>query len=346
MDFIVNWVQSHNLNVDEVRMDLSVIYPVHITFQTRYILKRIQRCLSNTTQGLPDAKHLIALSGKPRYIKKAKQIIGESKLPVKVVEYATPTNPYSPGIARNFAVKHASQKHLLFWDIDLLGNSELFQAIPQHIKEIQQDTNIFHMYPCLYLCNTYTKHFKNDFEQLWLDATQLKTNTIEHFAMATSTILCDKQHFLDIGTFDEEFVGHMGEDLELLNRLSIAYGKYPFEHDHCEDWPSKVPAELKGFRKQFALYGLENLKSNLFTCHLNHSTRLYTPYKNSNTKNRNLLLKKIKNQNNNFASKVTTFKFPIYLTKKHKITLTQTQTTTRKLRKLVFNPIHFFKDIK
>ena len=334
-------------------MDLSVIYPVHITFATRYILKRITTCLTNNTQGMPHAEHVIALSGKPRYIKQAKQIIKNLNQTlsthIRVIDYDTPTTPYSPGIARNFAVQHATQNQLLFWDIDLLGSEQLYKAMPNHITGISKQTNRFEMYPCLYLCQAYTKSLTSysyqEIEQAWVDATHLKTNSIEHFAMATSTILCNKQHFLDIGAFDEEFIGHMGEDLELLNRLSIAYGKYPFEKDHAEDWPSKVPAELKGFRKQFALYGLDHLKEQLFTCHLSHSTRLGSLYKKSNTENRNLLIDKIKQKTEASFLGSTPSYWPTFLIKTPSIKKGYLEVAFRKMRKLLKKPSQFFKDL-
>jgi len=333
-------------------MDLSVIYPVHITFATRYILKRLETCLTNTTQGLPQAEHVIALSGKPRYIKQAKHIIADIQTRlqtnIEVVDYHTPSTPYSPGIARNFAVEHCTKGQLLFWDIDLLGSEQLFKGLPEQVKNISNQTNHFEMYPCLYLCQQYTKSLTNysyqEIEQAWVDATQLKTNSIEHFAMATSTILCNKQHFLDIGAFDEDFIGHMGEDLELLNRLSIAYGKYPFEKDHAEDWPSKIPAELKGFRKHFALYGLDHLSDKRFTCHLNHSTRIGSLYKKSNTQNRGLLINKVQQQTSRMQQSKVAPDWPEYLQKPPSIKKGYFEVAFRKLRKLFKNPSLFLSD--
>ena len=334
-------------------MQLSVIYPVHITFSTRYIITRLPSCLKNTCTGLPEAEHILALSGTPKYVRHAKAIIERLNLTsptnITVANYHTPTTPYSPGIARNFAVQHCTKENLLFWDIDLIGSEQLFKVIPNHIDGISKHTNHFKMYPCLYLCREYTKNLKDysnqTIEQAWVDATNLKVNSIEHFAMATSTILCNKQHFLDIGTFDEEFIGHMGEDLELLNRLSIAYDKYPFEKDHAEDWPSKAPAELKGFRKQFALYGLDNLNDKLFTCHLNHSTRIGSPYKKANSQNINLLMNKIKNETPNTGLSEETNNWPIYLQQTPPIKKGYLEIAFRKARKLLKKPIQFFKDI-
>jgi len=237
----------------------------------------------------------------------------------------------------------------LFWDIDLLGSPQLYDAIPGHIQHIQNKHNAFEMYPCLYLCQEYTKGFKGkskaDFDQAWADATNLKVNSIEHFALATSTILCNKQHFLDIGAFDEDFIGHMGEDLELLNRLAISYGKFPFEADHCENWPSKVVSELKGFRKHFINYSVPHLEYKLFTAHLYHNTHIGSLYKKKNKKNLNLLLSKLRFSGIDSIQKKNENLLLSYLCTSPNLTPTKLQSFRRKTRKLFVNPILFCKDI-
>ncbi len=334
-------------------VNLSIIYPVHITFSSRYILKRIQTCLSNTIQGLPQAEHLIALSGNARYIKQAKALIKALNQPsIKVIDYTTGTQPYSPGIARNFAVQYSSKTNLLFWDIDLLGSPELFEVLPKHISDIQKQTNRFAMYPCLYLCQQYTKGFKGesfqDFSQAWTDATNLKVNSIEHLALATSTILCDRQHFLSMGAFDEDFIGHMGEDLELLHRLVIADGKYKIDVNYVLDAPSKNPSKLKGFRKHFAQYSIPHLKNEIFSLHLHHSTRLFSKYKNN--QNIHLLHEKMAahlSANTNKNNKPTDHNLGTepYLNKAPSLSHSLLERTKKKGLKLLRNPKQFFKDM-
>lgn len=326
-------------------MDVSVIYPLHITRRNRYLLDRIPQCLNNTCQALPNAEHIIVLSGNQAQKKQAKDIINKLEHPITIINYTTPTTPYSPGTARNAAVKHSKKNNVLFWDIDLLGSQQLFNQIPQHITAIAKESNRFEMYPCLYLCQEYTKQFKGDLKQAWTDATQLKTNSIEHFAMATSTILCNKQHFLDIGAFDEDFIGHMGEDLELLNRLSMSYGKFEIETDHCENGPSKTASELTGFRKHFLRYSAPHLENKIFTVHLYHNTRIGSRYKKSNKSNLELLLKKIKSANYGKAYPKTAITLQGYLKAEPKISNTKIEITKRKARKLCVTPIQFFNDM-
>ncbi len=304
-------------------------------------------------QGLPQAEHLVALSGNARYTKQAKALIKALNQPnIKVIDYTTTRKPYSPGIARNFAVQHSNKDNLLFWDVDLLGSPELFRVIPKHINHIQKQTNRFEMYPCLYLCQAYTKHFlgplTQNFTQAWTDAINLKVNSIEHFALATSTILCDKQHFLNIGAFDDDFIGHMGEDLELLNRLTIAYGKYEINDEYLLDAPSKNPAKLKGFRKHFAQYSIPHLKNEIFSLHLHHSTRLFSKYKNN--KNIHLLHEKMASNPKVNINKRTghTEHSPgteSYLNTAPTLSHNLLERTKKKGLKLLRNPKQFFKDI-
>lgn len=327
-------------------MDLSVIYPVHISFQTRYIIKRLQACLTNTNEGLPNAEHVIILSGRNSYVRKAQKLVQQLRFTIKIVRDSNPTRPYSPGIARNRAVKHATTNNLLFWDIDLLGSPQLFRAIPKHIREIEQNSKVFQMYPCMYLCEQYSKHFQQDFEQLWDDATNLRVNTLEHFAMATSTILCNKQHFLDIGAFDEDFIGHMGEDLELLHRLTLKYHANLINEGYNQDKPHKVPALQLGFRRFFTEISTPNLKRKLYTIHQHHSTRIGSNYKKQNRQNRALLRSKL-NLKSDAIRNISSIKFsqlPDYLCQPPIIERTRAESAFKKLRKLILSPVKFLKD--
>ncbi len=147
-------------------MLLSVIYPMHITKESKYIIKRINRCLLNTINGLPHAEHIIILSGDVKYTQvaeeklkiiqdqlrdkhssnQAKQAPSNSPLKassLKIYPWTTPTSPYSPGIARNIGIAASQGEHLLFWDIDLLGSPELFSAIPNHQETLQHLSQAF-----------------------------------------------------------------------------------------------------------------------------------------------------------------------------------------------------------
>ena len=153
-------------------MLLSVIYPVHVTRESKYIIDRIDKCLSNTINGLPQSEHIIVLSGDIKYTQAAekKLAIIQKKLQeqhssnqanqvprhslsqassLKICHWETPTSPYSPGTARNIGIAASQGEHLLFWDIDLLGSPTLFSAIPKHQEILQQQSQAFYMYPCL-----------------------------------------------------------------------------------------------------------------------------------------------------------------------------------------------------
>jgi predicted glycosyltransferase involved in capsule biosynthesis len=336
-------------------MQLSVIYPVHITKNSKYIIKRINKCLSNTLYGLPQAEHIIVLSGDKKYIQAAKVELENLKasanitLSIKVYLWRKTTYPYSPGTARNIGIRAATKQQVLFWDIDLLGSPALFTAIPRHLKIFLEQPEAFYMYPCLYLTDSYSKHFTNDFKQAYQDVLQLKPNTIEHIALATSTLLCDKQHLINLGAFDESFVGHMGEDLELINRLAITYNKYPLQEDHLIDSPSKIPNQLKGFRRLFAKYALPNFNKQKFTVHISHKTQLSSNYKKNQAKNMEYLQKKIHDSVINFTLKSgdnRPLSNIVCLSTLPLIKLTTITKFIKKWNKLFREPRLFFRDMK
>lgn len=336
-------------------MELSIIYPVHITKESRYILTRLERCLNHTTKNSNSSEHIVVLSGDRPYTEEAKKILHNiGKLQTVIDD--RPSNPYSPGIARNLGIQHSSKQQLLFWDIDLLGSPKFFQQLEAHTKNVQRKPKTFYMYPCLYLTEQYTKNFyqqdlneqteRSLLEKSYQDATQLKTNSIEHFALATSTILCNKAELEKLGNFSPEFIGHMGEDLELLNRLTINAQQYPIEEDHAVDCSSKNPSKLKGFRKHFAKYSIPHLKNEIFTVHLHHSTRIYSSYKDAKQKNLNLLKGKIIQSIQEIAPKESSpseFK-ENYLNQAPKIEKNLKERLYRKTVKMIRSPKSFIKD--
>ncbi len=352
-------------------MLLSVIYPVHVTRESKYIIDRINKCLSNTINGLPHAEHIIVLSGDLKYTQvveekleviqnklreqhnanQAKQVPSDSSIKassLKICHWISPTIPYSPGTARNIGIETSQGEQLLFWDIDLLGSPALFSAIPKHQETLQQQSQAFYIYPCLYLTPSYSKSFTTNFEQAYQDVIQLKTNTIEHIALATSTLLCDKQHLVNLGAFDESFVGHMGEDLELINRLAIAYNKYPLPEDHLVDAPSKVPNQLKGFRRLFAQYALPNFEQQQFSVHMAHATKLGSNYKQSQASNMKYFQEKM--QNSIASIRLTpceqqNFGKETYLNCAPPIKLSSTERRQKKWQKLRRDPPLFFRDM-
>jgi predicted glycosyltransferase involved in capsule biosynthesis len=86
----------------------------------------------------------------------------------------------------------------------------------------------------------------------------------------------------------------MGEDLELINRLAIAYNKFPLREDHLIDAPSKIPNRLKGFRRLFAHYALPHFEQQQFSIHIAHSTKLGSKYKKNQATNMDYFQKKMK----------------------------------------------------
>ena len=334
-------------------MLLSVIYPVHVTRESKYIIDRINKCLSNTINCLPHAEHIIVLSGDSKYTQAAEEkleIIQNQlrKSSLKICHWSTPTTPYSPGTARNVGIEASQGEHLLFWDIDLLGSPELFSAIPKHQETLLQQSQAFYMYPCLYLTPSYSKSFTTNFEQAYQDVIQLKTNTIEHIALATSTLLCDKQHLVDLGGFDESFIGHMGEDLELINRLAIAYNKYPLREDHLIDAPSKIPNQLKGFRRLFAQYALPHFEQEQFSVHIAHATKLGSKYKKSQVSNMKYFQKRMEDAIGLLTLATCEQKLlgnAAWLNSMPPIKLTALERWKKKWQKLRRDPPLFFKDM-
>ena len=328
------------------RVKLSIVVPIHLTFASRYILNRIERCISHLIAGAPGSDIVIVLSGTAPLTSRALSLLRQFSI-ITVITWEKPTSPYSPGIARNLALSQCKNDNLLFWDIDLLGSPGLFKAIPNYLGHIAQKNNAFYMFPCIYLTKSYSEKFRGDFGKLFADTTSLKENVNEHLALATSTLLCSKEHFLKLGRFDEAFKGHMGEDLELINRLAMNFPQYSPEEDHSVNLPSKNPSEQKGFRKLFSYYSIPLLLKEEFTCHLFHNTRLDSEYKNNQNANTSLLERKIKDSIYSITlSPISPFKYKQkFLTSAPIIRYSILEKLKRKMMKLLRNSKRFFADM-
>ncbi|MCJ8311396.1 MAG: hypothetical protein HRU38_14575 [Saccharospirillaceae bacterium] len=343
---------------------LSLIYPVHINSNSRYILNRLQLCLTNNNGYLNQAEHVVVLSGETKYVKKATALLGElNQSNIKIINTDFSTGPYSPGTARNIGIKTSKGEYLLFWDIDLIGSPQLFNDIKTQLTKIKANPQHFCMYPCLYLTKQSSqlilkqkKTINQDsdlnqsiFSTIFNQVNSAAKNCIEHIALPTSTLLCQKAHLLKLGNFDEKFIGHKGEDLELIHRLVINNPIYGIPKDYLTDHASKNPSKQQGFRMLFSKYSAQNLTNHCYTVHLSHSTRLGSKYKNNQNNNMDYLLTKMQQSlaesKLSLNDQVINLGGESYFNQPPNIQRTKIEKFSRKIMKLIFQPKLFIRDM-
>ncbi|WP_258224670.1 galactosyltransferase-related protein [Aeromonas sp. HMWF014] len=197
---------------------------------------------------------------------------------------------YSPGQARNYAVAKSSSKMIFMMDVDLLWAPKLaFELESRCIKCKQIDMSGFEMYPCLYLTEEETERFDGDFQGCLESYLRGENHRVEGIALASSCLLINREWFLQLGGFDEQFVGHGGEDLELIDRLTRHYPIGPRPDDYALNIKAQHPGDYQGFRRYFSYYALPHLFAGRFLVHQWHPRPLTHPYHRRRAGNDQLL---------------------------------------------------------
>ncbi|HHQ4609749.1 TPA: galactosyltransferase-related protein [Aeromonas veronii] len=199
-----------------------------------------------------------------------------------------PFSTYSPGIARNNGVAITSSPVVFLADADLLFPPVFFEqlVIRSHSLSVM---NAFDMYPCLYLTKEETESFDGDFQGCLESFLRGENHRVEGIALASSCLLMNREWFLQLGGFDEQFVGHGGEDLELIDRLTRHYPIGPRPDDYALNIKAQHPGDYQGFRRYFSYYALPHLFAGRFLVHQWHPRPLTHPYHKRRANNDQLL---------------------------------------------------------
>ncbi|MGN5078548.1 galactosyltransferase-related protein [Aeromonas veronii] len=197
---------------------------------------------------------------------------------------------YSAGQARNEVAHEACGEYLFFVDADILLNPQLLMGLSNRHKQLAQlGEQAFEMYPCLYLTKEETERFNGDFQGCLESFLHGENHRVEGIALASSCLLMNREWFLQLGGFDEQFVGHGGEDLELIDRLTRHYPIGPRPDDYALNIKAQHPGDYQGFRRYFSYYVLPHLFAGRFLVHQWHPRPLTHPYHKRRANNDQLL---------------------------------------------------------
>ncbi len=264
--------------------DLSVITPFHFQQNGRGSLdsavKRLEACL----QSLFIAGNLDIL------IPTNQRNLLAGQLDARILEDSQPFPIYSPGLARSHGIEHSTARTLFIMDADLLCSPQLAKQLPER-SQLYAHAGLpsFEMYPCLYLTKEETERFDGDFQGCLESFLRGENHRVEGIALASSCLLMNREWFLQLGGFDEQFVGHGGEDLELIDRLTRHYPIGPRPDDYALNIKAQHPGDYQGFRRYFSYYALPHLFAGRFLVHQWHPRPLTHPYHKRRAGNDQLL---------------------------------------------------------
>lgn len=197
---------------------------------------------------------------------------------------------FSPGVIRNSIILDVTHDYIFLNDSDLVINPRLSKEILEQRNKVQKiGKNAFEMYPCLYLTKEETERFDGDFQGCLESFLRGENHRVEGIALASSCLLMNRKWFLQLGGFDEQFVGHGGEDLELIDRLTRHYPIGPRPADYGLNIKAQHPGDYQGFRRYFSYYALPHLFAGRFLVHQWHPRPLTHPYHKRRAGNDQLL---------------------------------------------------------
>ncbi|MFM4719741.1 galactosyltransferase-related protein [Aeromonas bivalvium] len=264
--------------------DLSIITPFHFQQSGRGNLDAARKRLEAYLQSLsikPSLDILISTN--------LKQCLSDN-VSARLINDVQSFPVYSPGVARDNAIQYSTARALFFMDADLLCSPELVDQLPERGQRFgQSGTSAFEMYPCLYLTKEETERFDGDFQGCLESFLRGENHRVEGIALASSCLLLNREWFLQLGGFDKQFVGHGGEDLELIDRLCQHYPIGPRPDDYGLNIKAQHPGDYQGFRRYFSYYALPHLFAGRFLVHQWHPRPLTHPYHKRRASNDQLL---------------------------------------------------------
>lgn len=264
--------------------DLIIITPFHFQQSGRgdmgAAIKRLDACIQSLATK-PDLDIRIPTNRKQSL---------SSRVNAHLMDYVPPFPVYSPGIARNHAIRYSSAQVIFLMDADLRCSPELVEQLSERSQICSQyGLTAFEMYPCLYLTKEETEQFDGDFQGCLESFLRGENHRVEGIALASSCLLLNREWFLQLGGFDEQFVGHGGEDLELIDRLTRHYPIGPRPTDYGLNIKAQHPGDYQGFRRYFSYYALPHLFAGRFLVHQWHPRPLTHPYHKRRAGNDQLL---------------------------------------------------------
>ena len=258
---------------------LSIIIPIKITFQNRFLFDRVKQLIEEFSVFEEIEVVVVDSSPKAKYSKLLASICKKKQIAYYFLEMQ---DIYSASKARNYGSKKSEGEYLLFYDVDLVVKDDFLVNILEDIKTLP--ATAFTIYPCLYLSESKTKLIEKKmlnnkiFENTKHRYMEGFNDEVLYLAVNTSTILVNKEHFFNIGAYNEVYKGHGYEDFELIHRLYMAYPIVQREDDYVMDFKTPFPQRYKGFRQYFAYYALPNFFKGNYTLHLWHPRPLTKKY--------------------------------------------------------------------
>lgn len=203
---------------------------------------------------------------------------------------------FSLASCRNYGARFVQTPTMMTLDVDYVLTQETLEKLLKiiKIKEIAENPARFLVLPCVFLNEFGTQKFANGELVEEEIQYQLVFNDKKHFdfcSPASSSVVLNTYTFLELGGYDESFVGFGYEDFDFLSRLlrhCATFEILPKEIKYFA--PNWTMNSFRGFRAWYALVGLEAMFYGISLYHLWHIRPNQNGYLSANEVNRKTFL--------------------------------------------------------
>ncbi len=266
----------------------SVIIPIDLALRPFDILKKVKSILQRSSEeveivfGHNDRGGIF-----DKYLKKITK-----KNNVKLISGKFYTRLICQSLLRNRAVEQCSSEFIYLMDVDCLFDEELSDDC---VNDIKSNKASFIILSCLYLSRKGSREiFKYTREEMFDKYIAFRKDLYLHLASPSANIFMRKTDYFNIGGFDEEFMGHGGEDFEFMIKLAFYKNAIKPTKDLMLNKFYKAPLLSEGFRKYLSFSSLPYFFDKKIVFHLHHNRSKLRGYFKQYHKNSNLLQEKFK----------------------------------------------------
>lgn len=184
---------------------------------------------------------------------------------------------FSLARARNIGAIYSKSDYVFIQDIDLYPYSNFYNDLISQIKIQKMDEDITRhlIISCIYLNSEGVDYLNNGerirYSSLLNDAILGKKEYIERISCGTSICLLNRDYFLQIGGYHENFEGWGYEDIDLNCRLIRKSKMFPCPRDWSIDKGNfNTILEYSGWKSVYRLYGDITMRHGLVLFHATH----------------------------------------------------------------------------
>ena len=262
-----------------VKEDITVVVPLRITEDTQHMFSRVD--IFGAIRDIGVSVLLVDYGSSTPF---AKDI--QAKCTALNIDYAyadSACDLFDLGAARNHGAQLAKTDYIASMDIDLVADCSFFDKLVSlaNYNDMGNRHYRFMTYSCLYMSEELTKEFDliADAPEEWsIFFTKVKANYFQKNNSAQKTwplalsggLFVRRERYLSMGGMSSVFMGHGGEDFDLLFRMQSQESEIPYSKNIDTIYKSWEGISYVGLRAYLSIKGLRSFYNDIIVYHRHH----------------------------------------------------------------------------